>query len=99
MHLWCQLIDHTQTTLNLLRPSRIIPLISTEAILNGPFDYNNTPFAPPVTKIVVYETPEVRGKWSSRGEDGWYIGSAYEHYRCHRVYITKTRTERIARTV
>jgi len=99
MHMWCRLIEHAQTTLNLLWPSRINPLISADAVLNGPFDYNKTPLAPPGTKVVVYETPEVRGTWSPHGVDGWYIGSARKHYRCHRVYITKTRTERIARTV
>ena len=98
MHLWCQLIEHSQTTPNLPRLSRINPLISAEAVLNEPFDYNKTPLTPPGTKVVVYETPEVRGTRSLHGVDGWYIDSVRKHYRCHRVYITKTRTERIART-
>ena len=33
------------------------------------------------------------------GVDRWYINSAPDHYRCHTIYITKTRAERIARTV
>ena len=99
MHLWCWLIEHAQTTLNLLHLSRITPLISAEAVLNGPFDYNKTPLDPPGTKVAVYEKPEVRGTWSPYGVDGWYISSAHEHYQCHRVYIIKIQQERIARII
>ena len=31
--------------------------------------------------------------------NGWYIGNATNPYRCHRIYIPKTRAKRIARTV
>ena len=31
--------------------------------------------------------------------DGWYIGPEMEHYRCHKTYIPKTRTEIISYTV
>ena len=47
MHLLCRIIDQATTTLNLLRPSCINPRLSAEAHLNGAFDYNTTPFAPP----------------------------------------------------
>jgi hypothetical protein len=47
MHLWCQLIPQATTTLNLLRQSHINPRLSAEAQLNGAFDFNTTPLAPP----------------------------------------------------
>ena len=99
LHLWCRLLKQATTTLNLLRQSRINPRLSAEAQLNGAFDYNATPLAPPGTKVVVYENPDKRRTWAPHGVDGWYLGAAPEHYRCHTVYITKTRAERIARTV
>ena len=99
MHLWCRLIDQCTQTLNLMRPSRINPRLSAEAQLNGAFDYNKTPLAPPGTKVLIHETPNRRRTWAVHGVDGWYIGGAPEHYRCYRVYATKTRAERIARTV
>jgi hypothetical protein len=99
LHLWCRLIQHATTTLNLLRPSRINPKLSAEAQLNGAFDYNRTPLAPPGTKVLVYENPGVRRTWAPHGVDGWYLGGAPEHYRCHRIYVPKTRAERIAKTV
>ena len=99
MHLWCRLIPQATTTLNLLRPSRINPLLSAEALLNGAFDYNKTPLAPPGTKVLVHETPGNRRTWAPHGVDGWYLGSAPEHYRCFRVYIPSTSAERTAKTV
>jgi hypothetical protein len=50
MHLWCHLIPQANQTLNLLRPSRLNPRLSAEAHLNGAFDYNKTPLAPPAPK-------------------------------------------------
>jgi hypothetical protein len=99
MHLWCRLIPQATTTLNLLRPSRINPRLSAEAQLNGVFDFNRTPLAPPGTKILVHEAPAVRGTWAPHGVDGWYLGPAVDHYRCYRVYITTTAAERISKTV
>jgi hypothetical protein len=99
LHLWCRLIDQASTTLNLLRQSRINPRLSAEAQLNEAFDYNKTPFAPPGTRVVVHEKPDTRRTWDSHGVDGWYIGRAPKHYRCHRVYVSKTASERIADTV
>jgi hypothetical protein len=99
MHLWCRLIDQATTTLNLLRPARLNRRLSAEAYLHGNFDYNRTPLAPPGTKVLIHETPAHRRTWDPHGVDGWYIGAAPEHYRCHRVYVTKTRAERIAKTV
>ena len=49
--------------------------------------------------IIAYVTPDGRLTWDPHGLDGWYIGYAPERYQGHRFYITKTRAERIARTV
>ena len=93
LHIWCRLIPLADTTLNLMRPSRINPKLSAYEILNGVFDYNKTPIAPPGCKIVVHEPPNKRGTWDIHGVDGWYLGMAPDHYRCHRVYIPKMRAE------
>jgi hypothetical protein len=55
--------------------------------------------APPFTTIIAYETPSRRRTWTPHGQDGWYIGPALEYYRCYRVYINKTRSERVVETV
>jgi hypothetical protein len=50
-------------------------------------------------KVLIHETPNRRQTWAVHGANGWYLEGALEHYWCYRVYATKTRAERIARTV
>ena len=99
LHLWDYLIPHATLTLNLLRPSRLNPRLLEEAQLNGTFDFNCTPPGPPGTLIIVHKTPNNRHTWAPHGVDGWYLGPAPDHYRCHRVYIPRTCAERISKTV
>ena len=99
MHLWDRLLPQATLTLNLLRASRVNPRLSSEAQLNGAFDFNRTPLAPPGTRVVVHVKPTVRKSWAPRGVDCWYIGPAIHHYRCHRTYIPSTRMESISDTV
>ena len=67
--------------------------------LEGAFDYNKTPLAPPGTKVVIHEKPDKRALWAAHGVNGWYLGPAVEHYRFYRVYDNNTRAERNADTV
>lgn len=99
MHLWCRLIPQSILTLNLLCPSRLNPRLSAEAQLNGAFDFNKTPLAPPGTKAIVHKKPAARQTWAPHGVDGWHIGPAREHYRCYDVYITKTASMRVTDTM
>jgi hypothetical protein len=57
------------------------------------------PWHPPGTKIIAYETTGRRRTWAPHGQDGWYIGPALEHYRCYKVHINKTRSNKIVETV
>ena len=57
LHIWDRLIPHATLTLNLLRPSRLNPRLSEEAQLNGAFDINLTPLAPPGTRVIFHEAP------------------------------------------
>jgi hypothetical protein len=68
-------------------------------MLEGTFDFNKTPMAPPGTKVIIHEKPEQCQSWDPHGTDGWYLGPALEHYRCYRVFTNKTRAERISDTV
>jgi hypothetical protein len=99
LQLWDCLLPQATTTLNLLRASRLTPWLSSEAQLNGAFDCNWTPLAPPVTKVIVHESSSVRRSWTPRGADGWYIGAAPHHYRCWRIFIPQTAGERNSDTV
>jgi len=96
---WDRMLEQATITLNLLRKSRLHPQLSSQCHLAGEFDYNATPIAPPGTKIISHDKPKDRATWAPHGEVGWYMGPAMEHYRCHRVYITKTRATRVSDTV
>jgi hypothetical protein len=79
--------------------ARINPKISAATHLDGQYEYNRAPMAPPGTISIAHETPTCRRTWAPHGKDGWYIGPALEHNRCYRVYINKTRSERVLKAV
>jgi hypothetical protein len=99
MHLWDRLLPQAVIKLNMLRTSRINPKLSASTHIDGQYDYNRAPMAPPGTIIIAHETPSRRITWAPHGQYGWYIGPALEHYRCYTVYINKTRGERVVETV
>jgi hypothetical protein len=96
---WDLLMPQAEITLNLLRSSRRQPKLSAYACLNGNFDFNRTPLAPPGTRVVVHVTPDQRSNMAPHGVEGWYVGPSTEHYRCHKCYIPSTFGVRDALTV
>lgn len=99
LQLWHHLAPQAEDTLNLLRPSRSDPTKSAyEALYGAPYDFNRHPLAPPGTKAVVYEPADSRSSWGPRGVDGWYLGSAKDHYRGYIFYVPETKRTRIANT-
>ena len=79
LRIWDRLIPHATLTLDLLLPSCLNPRLLAEAQLNGAFDFNRTPLAPPGTRFVVHKTPNNHRTWSPHGVDGWYLGPAPDH--------------------
>ena len=71
LHLWDRLLPQATITLNMLRPSRRILKVSIYMALEGVFDYNKTPLAPPGMKVVIHENPYKQSSWASHGVDGW----------------------------
>ena len=96
LQLWCYLLFQAGLTLNLLRTARSDPSKSAYEALEGNFEYNTTPLAPPGTKALVYETPKRRTAWAPHAVDAWYLGPAMDHYRCQRFRIPTTRATQIA---
>ena len=72
---------------------------STYAHLYGPHDYNRHPFAPVGCAIEAYLRPTVRDTWAAHSALGFSLGTSFDHYRCHRAYISDTRAERICDTL
>jgi hypothetical protein len=99
MHLWDRILPQAVITLKMLRTSRINPKLAAATHLFGQYDFNRAPMAPPGTRIIAHETPGRRRTWAPHGQYGCYIGPALEHYIYYTVYITKTRSSRIVKTV
>jgi hypothetical protein len=74
LKLWDKLLPQATITMNLLRKSRINPNMSEYAQLNGHFDFNRTPLAPPGTQVIAHEKPDQRASWDPHGVDGYYLG-------------------------
>ena len=43
--------------------------------------------------------PSTRGTWAEHTASGYYVGCSHKHYRCHRVYVTSSRSIRVCQTV
>jgi hypothetical protein len=99
LHLWDRLLPQALLTLNLLQGSCTNPKLSAYAQLNGHFDFNRTPIAPPGIRVLVHEKPSNRGTWAPHALDGWYVSPALESYHCHRVWMWDTRATRICDTI
>ena len=73
---WCSLLPQAVITFNLLRTSRLNPKISAHALLNGLYNFNATPMAPPGSMILVHKKPALRGTWAAHAVNSWYLGPA-----------------------
>ena len=99
LHLWDRLLRQAEHTLNMLRPARMTPTISAYAYLWKQHDYNANPFAPLGCKVEAHLVPSIRESWAPHTASGFYVGNAWDHYRCHEIYITSTRHARVCNTV
>ncbi len=96
MMLWDKLLPQTILTLNLLRQSNVTPTVSAYAYINGPFDYNAMPLAPMGCTVQLHESTNRRITWAEDSIDGWYLPTSPEHYWCHIIHVTKTRSKQIS---
>ena len=55
--------------------------------------------APPGTKVVLHDKPSQRLSWDPHDTEGWFLGTALEHYRCYCVFVNKTKSERVTHTL
>jgi hypothetical protein len=97
--LWDLLLPQAKSTLNMLRPSRMMPTVSAYTYLWGQHDYNANPFAPLGCKVEAHLVPSICETWAPHTTSGFYVGNSPEHYRCHEVFITNTCHTRICSTV
>lgn len=98
-NMWDSLLDQVDLTLNILRPCGLVPNTSAWDYVCGPYDYKRNPIGPAGAKVLVYENPNERETFADHGVEGFYIGPAWNHYRCFKVWIPSTRKFRISDTL
>ena len=96
LQLWCELLVQAETTLNLLRKSRVNEKKSACEVSEGKFDCNKTPIHPPGQRALVSNPAKKRATWAPHCSDGWCLGPAMKHCRCGRHCIPSTRCIRIS---
>jgi hypothetical protein len=100
VELFDELMPQMELTLNHLRPCRHKPSVSAYEGLHGKrYDFGAHPIAPAGVKVVVFESPGVRGAFAPHGLNGFYLGPAVDHYRCWRCWVVNTRAIRITDTL
>jgi hypothetical protein len=96
---WDQLLPQMVTTIAILRSSNVVPNVSAYAYHHGQLGFNRTPLAPMGCAVQFHNKPTKRRSWGEHSSDGWYIGIAPEHYRCHKIFVKATRAIRSSDTV
>ena len=96
---WDLLLPQAELTINLLCQSRYHPALSAWAGLNGPYNFDATPMAPPGCKVIAHAKGSTRLSWDFRGKCGYYVGPALSHYRCYKVIRTATQAVVVSDTV
>ena len=99
MQLWCQLLPHAETQLNMLRQSKTKENASSFAHINGEHNFSANPFAILGCKVEIHEMPKQRRTFGPHTKSGYYLGPAWDHYRCHQVWVEDTRATRVGQTV
>ena len=92
------LTQQAELTLIILRNSRANPNLFVWASLFGNYNFNRCPLVPPGTKVLLHSKLSQHKIWAFRGEHGWYIVPALDHYRCIKGYIRKIHVEIITDT-
>eukprot|EP00957_Ditylum_brightwellii_P020080 1514839-Ditylum_brightwellii.AAC.1 len=90
---WCSLDPHTNITLNMMHPCCQNPALSAYAALEGCFNFDTTPMAPPGTTAFNCKTSGFHTM------ETWYVGPALRHYRCYTVIMNDMAAKHISDTV
>ena len=74
IQLWDKLAPQVQESINILRQSGVRPEMSAYKAMEGPYDWNRYPLAPPVTNAVIYKDLDTRASWAPHVLDAWLLG-------------------------
>ena len=99
MHLWDRLLAQAESTLNMLRITNIAHKLLVYAYIYGQHNFNKMPLAPLGCKVLIHNKPATRKTCENHASKGYYMETSREHYRCYKIWMTKTRSIWVADTV
>ena len=67
--------------------------------VHGKHCFDATPFHILGCKVEIHVTPRQTKTWDTHTKTGYYIGPAWEPYRCHEVWSEETKATRVGQTV
>ena len=77
-------------TLNMLKQTWLTPELLAYEQVRGIHNFEQTPLAPLVCKVKIYEKSHKRINYSRQSVSRWYIGPSVHHYRCYNCYNIDT---------
>jgi hypothetical protein len=95
LQLWDRLLIQVEHTINMLHPAGMLKTVLACTYLYGQHSYNSHPFAPLGCKVKAQVVPEICETWAPHTASGYYIGNAMEHYCCHNIYISNTKSTHV----
>ena len=96
---WCKLVEQGNITLNLLRPSRLIPKLSAYVQVFDAFNYQKTLLSPPGMKVLAHSLPINHRSFDPHSIKSFSVGVAMEYYHWFKIFIPSTGGVFIADTV
>ena len=97
--LWDHLLPQCDLTLNLLRESAMDKSKSAWEQVHGSYDFAAHPIHQPGCKVLSWVSPDSRSSFAAHGDEGYYLGPSFKHYRSFKIYIPGTNAYRITDTI
>ena len=83
----------------MLCSSNVTPTTSSVTHLHGQHNYDANPFAPLGAAVELHIMPALPPTWGKHTKSGFYIGTSWEYYRCHKIWLPETTGRCISQTV
>ncbi len=75
------------------------PLSAWSGLHRLSYDFSAHPIHPPGQLCLAFSDPDHRDTWVPHGDRAFTLGPTLTHYRCQRVYVVSSRSERITLTL
>ena len=98
-YLWDKLLPLSDFTLNMIQQSTLAPAMSFCEHINEMLNQGTTPLGIAKCHVLIHIKPNTHLTWDFCGRNGYIIGPALCHYRCHTVVDATTKDEIINDTV